>query len=91
MSKPTKAHMSQSWAKQRSQSWKDMKKKQIKYYMEAKLLNIGINPKDAVYSWSMEIDGNQEIWTYNAYWGEAKKIYVKEIKTIPPSFFLQAT
>lgn len=72
MSKPTQAHMSQSWSKRRPPGWKDMKKKQMEYYMGAKLIEVGVNPKSATYRWSVTSEGNDETWTYSAYWGDSQ-------------------
>ncbi|UZQ52927.1 hypothetical protein OOK60_10350 [Trichothermofontia sichuanensis B231] len=41
--------------------------------MGAKLIEIGVEPKSAIYRWSIEDQGTQEIWTYSAYWGESKE------------------
>jgi hypothetical protein len=45
----------------------------MEYYMGAKLIEIGVDPKSAIYRWSMETKGNSEVWTYSAYWGDSKK------------------
>ena len=71
--KPTKAYITESWSKGRPPGWKEMKKKQMEYYMGAKLIEVGVNPKDAVYRWSSESSGSQERWTYSAYWGDSKE------------------
>lgn len=73
MAKPTQAHMSRSIEKSKPDGLKDMTKKQMEYYMGAKLIEIGINPKSAIYRWSMEAKGNSEVWTYSAYWGDSKE------------------
>lgn len=41
--------------------------------MGAKLLEIGVNPQTAIYRWSNEIKGNNEVLTYSAYWGDSKE------------------
>ncbi|MBC6418604.1 MAG: hypothetical protein GDA44_07320 [Prochloron sp. SP5CPC1] len=71
--KPTRATMSQSWSRSRPQPYKDMKKTQMKYYMDAKLIEVGVNPKDVIYRWSVNNNGTQETWTCSAYWGESKE------------------
>ena len=70
MAKHTQAQMSRRFLKSRGMD--AMAKKQIEYYMGAKLLEIGVNPKDAIYRWSQAIKGMQIEVTYSAYWGESK-------------------
>lgn len=72
MSRPTQAHLTDNWSKNASPEYKDMKRKKMEYYMGAKLIEVGINPKNAVYRWSKEIKGTQEVWTCHAYWGDSK-------------------
>lgn len=78
MAKPTQAHMSQTWSKRRTQAFKDQKKDQMKYYMGAKLIEVGVNPKSAIYRWKVEISGDDETWTCSAYWGESKDKILQE-------------
>nr|WP_290222195.1 hypothetical protein [Trichocoleus desertorum] len=73
MAKHTQAHMSKTLEKNRADAWKEMTKRQMEYYMGAKLLEIGVNPKSAIYRWSMEDKGSSEEWTYSAYWGDSKE------------------
>jgi hypothetical protein len=73
MAKHTQAHMAKTLEKNRAEAWKDMTKRQMEYYMGAKLLEIGVNPKSAIYRWSMEDKGSSEVWTYSAYWGDSKE------------------
>lgn len=73
MAKHTQAHMSRSIEKSRPTGVKDMTKRQMEYYMGAKLIEIGVDPKAAIYRWSMEDKGSREVWTYSAYWGDAKE------------------
>lgn len=72
MSKHTHAHMSRTIDKNRSGAAKDMTKRQMEYYMGAKLIEIGVDPNSAVYRWTVEEKGNQEVWTYSAYWEDSK-------------------
>jgi hypothetical protein len=72
MAKHTQAHMSKTIEKNKPSGLKDMTKRQMEYYMGAKLIEIGIDPKSAIYRWSMESKGNNEVWTYSAYWGDSK-------------------
>lgn len=78
MPKPTQAHMSQTWSRNLPPGAKNMKKRQTEYYMGAKLIEVGINPKSAIYRWSFESKGTQEVWTYSAYWGDSKDKILQE-------------
>lgn len=73
MAKHTQAHMSQTVDRRRSRGLSDMKKRQMEYYMGAKLIEIGIAPKSAIYRWSVERTETTEIWTYSAYWADSKE------------------
>lgn len=73
MARPTQAHMSRTIGTNKPSAVKDMTKRQMEYYMGAKLLEVGVNPKSAIYRWSLETQGNNEIWTYSAYWGDSKE------------------
>jgi hypothetical protein len=72
MAKHTQAHMSRTIEANKPSGLKDMTKRQMEYYMGAKLLEIGVDPKVAIYRWSVETKGSNEVWTYSAYWGESK-------------------
>ncbi len=48
-------------------------KSQMKYYMDAKLLEIGVNPKSAIYRWSVSTEDESHIWTLSAYWDSDKE------------------
>lgn len=41
--------------------------------MGAKLIEIGVEPNSAIYRWSTELKGNNEVYTYSAYWGDSKE------------------
>ncbi|HIK54861.1 MAG TPA: hypothetical protein IGS37_06845 [Synechococcales cyanobacterium M55_K2018_004] len=73
MARHTQAHMTRKIEKFRSSAAKDMTKKQMEYYMGAKLIEIGVDPQSAIYRWSMEVEGSNEVWTYSAYWGDSKE------------------
>lgn len=73
MAKHTQAHMSRSIEKNNPPALKQRTKDQMEYYMGAKLLEIGVDPKSAIYRWAMEVKGNDEVWTYSAYWGDSKE------------------
>jgi hypothetical protein len=73
MAKHTQAHLTRTL--QRNQPWglKERTKSQMEYYMGAKLIEIGVEPKDAVYRWSLQVKDGEEHWTYSAFWGESKQ------------------
>ncbi|MBK4732657.1 hypothetical protein JJD41_22715 [Oxynema sp. CENA135] len=73
MARPTQAHMSQSWESNRASGFKDMKKRQMEYYMGAKLIEVGVDPKAAIFRWSLEQKNGRETWTYSAYWADSKE------------------
>jgi hypothetical protein len=70
--------MSKTISKTKPDAVRDMTKRQMEYYMGAKLLEIGIDPKSAIYRWSLETKGNDEVWTYSAYWGDSKEKLMKQ-------------
>ena len=78
MARPTQAHMSRTIGKNKTDAFKDLTKRQIEYYMGAKLIEVGVNPNAAIYRWSLETKGNNEIWTYSAYWGDSKEQLLKQ-------------
>ncbi|MBJ7898708.1 MAG: hypothetical protein GC158_02040 [Cyanobacteria bacterium RI_101] len=73
MSHPTHAHLTFTLAKNLTLAYKEQTKRQKEYYMGAKLLEIGVEPKSAVYRWSLKTNPAEEIWTYSAFWGESKE------------------
>lgn len=73
MSRPTHAHLTFSLKKNLAYAYKEQTKEQKKYYMGAKLLEIGVNPQEAVYRWSLKTTATEEEWTYSAYWGDSKE------------------
>jgi hypothetical protein len=78
MAKHTQAHMSRTVPKNQPQFFKERTKNQMEYYMGAKLLEVGVNPKIAIYRWEIEDKGANEVWTYSAYWGESREKIEKE-------------
>lgn len=73
MAKHTQAHMSRTIEKNHPPALKERTKMQMEYYMGAKLLEIGVNPKSAIYRWSVEAKDSSEVWTYSAYWGDSRE------------------
>jgi len=50
-----------------------MAKRQVEYYMGAKLEEIGVNINLPIYRWKGEDKGNFIEWTYSAYWDDSKE------------------
>ncbi|MBD1849618.1 hypothetical protein H6F87_06340 [Cyanobacteria bacterium FACHB-502] len=73
MAKHTQAHLSRTIEKSKPNSVRDMTKRQMEYYMGAKLIEIGIDPQAVIYRWSVEERGISEVWTYSAYWGDSRE------------------
>ncbi len=71
--KPTQAHITKLISKSQSEFLKARTKKQTEYYMGAKLIEVGINPDQAIYRWKVVDKGLKEEWTYSAYWGDSKE------------------
>lgn len=78
MAKHTQAHLSRNIEKNQPPGLKQRTKDQMVYYMGAKLIEIGVNPKSAIYRWSMDIKGSNEVWTYSAYWDDSKEKLLAE-------------
>jgi hypothetical protein len=41
--------------------------------MGAKLIEIGVEPKSAIYRWSVQNNDNEQICTISAFWGDSKE------------------
>ncbi|MEM9162879.1 MAG: hypothetical protein AAGC54_07400 [Cyanobacteria bacterium P01_F01_bin.4] len=78
MAKPTQAHITKMIPKGQSEFFKQRTFTQTEYYMGAKLIEVGVNPKIAIYRWTREDKGAKEAWTYSAYWGESREKVEKE-------------
>jgi hypothetical protein len=72
MAKHTQAHLSRTIAKNQPSVLRERTKRQMEYYMGAKLLEIGVDPQSAIYRWSSENKGWDEVLTYSAYWEDSK-------------------
>jgi hypothetical protein len=57
MAKHTQAHMSRKVDQNQSAFFREQTKRQMEYYMGAKLIEIGVNPQSAIYRWSEETQG----------------------------------
>ncbi len=82
MAKHTQAQMSRKVPKTKAKGGLTaMEKRQTEYYMGAKLLEIGVEPKSAIYRWKGEDKGNFIEWTYSAYWeGSKEEVLAEEAK-----------
>lgn len=73
MAKHDQAHMSRRVSKAKPGGLSTMTRKQMEYYMGAKLLELGVEPKSAIYRWTVTEEGKDAVYTYSAYWGEARE------------------
>jgi hypothetical protein len=73
MAKHTQAHLSRTVPKKQSEFFKQRTRDSMTYYMGAKLIEVGVNPKNTIYRWKTEVDGNNEVITVSAYWGETRE------------------
>ena len=73
MARHTQAHLNRTIKKDQAWALKERTFHQMEYYMGAKLIEIGVNPKSAIYRWSVKRKNGSQIWTYSAYWGESKE------------------
>lgn len=79
MAKHTQAHMSRAVPKYKSGGQlSEMARKQIEYYMGAKLIEVGVEPKSAIYRWSSADKGHVLEWTYSSYWEDSKERVLAE-------------
>ncbi len=79
MAKPTQAHLPRTLDKRLPPGQKEMEKQKMRYYMDSKLLEVGVEPKSVIYRWSVKSQGAKECWTCSAYWGDSKdKILAEE-------------
>ncbi len=73
MAKHTQALLTRTVKKNQPTALVSKTKSQMEYYMGAKLIEIGVNPDEAIYRWSVESSDDEQIWTISAYWGESKE------------------
>lgn len=78
MAKHTQAHFSKTFDAGLPPAMKDREKMKMEYYMGAKLMEVGVNPKSAIYRWTIEPKGNRESWTCSAYWADSKERILQE-------------
>jgi hypothetical protein len=73
MTRHTQAHLSRTLKKNEPQQLKQKTLNQMQYYMGAKLIEIGIEPKSAIYRWSVQNNDDEQICTISAFWGDSKE------------------
>ena len=73
MSKHKQAHLTRTVNKNQPSKLLEQTKSQMKYYIGAKLIEIGVNPQSAIYRWSVSTSEEEHIWTLSAYWDEDKE------------------
>ena len=70
--KHTQAHLPRTVSKNQSEFFKKRTRDQMKYYMDSKLIEVGVDPSNVIYRWKTEDKGRSELWTISAYWGESR-------------------
>ena len=73
MIKHTRARITRTIDKNQPSEVLEKTHNQMEYYMGAKLVEIGVNPKSAIYRWSVSNQNNEKLWTLTAYWGSDKE------------------
>ena len=73
MAKHTQAHLTRTVNKNQPSKLLEQTKSQMKYYIGAKLIEMGIKPQSAIYRWSVSTKEEEHIWTLSAYWDEDKE------------------
>ncbi len=73
MTKHTQAQITRTVNKNQPSEVLEKTQNQMEYYMGAKLVEIGVDPKSAIYRWSVSNQDNEKLWTLTAYWGSDKE------------------
>ncbi len=73
MTKHTQAHMTRTLHKSDPSAVLEKTQSQMKYYMGAKLIEMGVDPKLAIYRWSVSNHDDEKLWTLSAYWDRDKE------------------
>ena len=73
MPKSSQAHLDRKIDKNQSKEAKQKTLSQMHYYMGAKLIEVGIDPQQVLYRWSVEHQEDAQIFTYSAFWGESRR------------------
>lgn len=78
MAKHTKAYLTRKWLKSLHPNAKALEKRKMKYYMGAKLIEVGVDPNSAILRWDVASEGRMEVWTCYAYWGASREQMLRE-------------
>ena len=73
MNKHTQAHLNRTVSRNQPRAVLEKTKSQMEYYMGAKLIEMGVDPKSAIYRWSLSNKDDDKLWTLSAYWDEDKE------------------
>ncbi len=73
MVKHTQAQITRTVNKNQPSEVLEKTQNQMEYYMGAKLVEIEVDPKSAIYRWSVSNQDNEKLWTLTAYWGSDKE------------------
>ena len=73
MTKHTQAHLTRTVSRNQPHAVLEKTKSQMEYYMGAKLSEMGVDPKSAIYRWSLSNKDDDKLWTLSAYWDEDKE------------------
>ncbi len=73
MTKHTQAHLTRTLNKSEPSAVLEKTQSQMKYYMGAKLVEMGVDPKSAIYRWSVSNQDDEKLWTLSAYWDKDKE------------------
>lgn len=73
MVKHTQAQITRTVSKDQPSTILKKTQSQMEYYMGAKLVEIGVDPKSAIYRWSVSNQDHEKLWTLTAYWSSDKE------------------
>ncbi len=73
MTKHTQAHLTRTLSKSEPSAIIEKTQSQMEYYMGAKLIEMGVNPKSAIYRWSVSNQNEAKLWKLSAYWDKDKE------------------
>ncbi len=73
MTKHTQAHLTRTVSRKQPSAVLKKTQSQMEYYMGAKLVEMGVDPKSAIYRWSVSNKEDEKLWTLSAYWDKDKE------------------
>lgn len=73
MPKPSQAHLERTINKNDPLEVRQQTLSQMQYYMGAKLVEVRINPQKVMYRWSIKNQGDRQICTLSAFWGDSQQ------------------